>query len=156
ERLRLSADSRYFYPIAVVFTLVALSGVAEYHEPYAKWVGAAAPWTRLTAEAGAAQVEYLFIVNAVIYLALQSICELIPSSQMHSVARAFRFVIPGHVLTSLLFLGLYAQELSHEARTFEVLLPCAAAGFVFLSVPKQMKNFFVWGMVFLAIGIIRL
>lgn len=41
-------------------------------------------------------------------------------------------------------------------RTFEVILPCVAAAFVYLSIPRQMKNFFVWGMVFLAIGIVDL
>jgi hypothetical protein len=46
ERFRLPDDSRYFYPFAVVFTWAALSGIAAYHEPYAKWLGQAAPWTR--------------------------------------------------------------------------------------------------------------
>ena len=31
--------------------------------------------------------------------------------------------------------------------------PCA---FVFLSIPRQMKNFFAWGMIFLAVGIVQL
>ncbi len=52
---------------------------------------------------------------------------------MRSVANAFRFVIPGHVLTSLLLLGLNAsgrweQEpgaagLRAEGRFFEIILP---------------------------------
>jgi hypothetical protein len=82
------------------------------------------------------------------------------------VAKAFRFVLPGHVLTSLLLLGLAATErwqsspadngMRLEARVFEVLLPVAAAVFVFSSIPKQMKNFFATGLLFLAIGIVRL
>ena len=43
-----------------------------------------------------------------------------------------------------------------EARTFEILLPVLACGFVYGSIPKQMKNYVVSGMVFLAIGILRL
>lgn len=41
-----------------------------------------------------------------------------------------------------------------EARTFEILLPLAACVFTFGSIRKQMKNFFVSGMIFLALGII--
>jgi hypothetical protein len=112
------------------------------------------------------QLEYLFIVNAGIYLALQSISERFGSAQMRWVAKSFRFVIPGHVLTSILLLGLAASDrwdksiadasLRHEARFFEILLPVAACLFVFGSVPKQMKNVFATGLIFLAIGITRL
>ena len=159
ERLRFPADSRYFYPIAVIFTFTALSGVAGFHKPYADWLKAVIPATR-------GQLEYLFIVNAGIYLALQSISERFGSAQMRWVAKSFRFVIPGHVLTSILLLGLAASDrwdesitdasLRHEARFFEILLPVAACLFVFGSVPKQMKNFFATGLIFLAIGITRL
>jgi len=154
-----SSDSRYFYPIAVTFTFAALSGVALFHEPYAKWLQSVAPWTR-------GQVEYLFIINAGIYLLLQRVFERFHSSQLRMVAKSFRFVIPGHVMTSLLLLGLEASRLweespaqtamRHEARILEVLLPMVACAFVFGSIPKQMKNFFATGLLFLAIGIVRL
>jgi len=159
ERRRCLGDSRYFYPIAVLFTFVALSGVAGYHKPLHNWLAAAWPRTR-------GQIEYFFITNAAIYLALQNLSEIYGSPQMRSVAKAFRFVIPGHVLTSLLLLGLAASsrweealdrvDLKHEARFFEIVLPAVACLFVFGSVPKQMKNFFVTGLLFLAIGIGRL
>jgi len=148
ERLRLADDSRYFYPFAVAFTWAALSGVATYHQPYADWLKATAPWTR-------GQIEYLFIGNAAIYFALDRICERLPSAQVHVVGRAFRFVIPGHVMTSLFLLGLNAN--SHlEQRVFDWLLPSVACVFAFLSIPRQMKNFFVSGLVFFAIGVFRL
>ncbi|HYK87550.1 MAG TPA: serine/threonine-protein kinase [Acidobacteriota bacterium] len=159
ERLHFPSDSRYFYPIAVLFTFIALSGVAGFHKPYAEWLERVFPWTR-------GQLEYLFIINAGIYLALQSISERFGSAQMRWVAKSFRFVIPGHVLTSILLLGLAATDRwnealqdslrRHEARLFEILLPVAACLFVFGSVPKQMKNFFATGLIFLAIGITRL
>jgi serine/threonine-protein kinase len=159
ERSARRADSRYFYPFAVTFTFAALSGVALFHEPYAKWLQSVAPWTR-------GQVEYFFIVNAGIYLLLQSVFERFHSSQLRMVAKSFRFVIPGHVMTSLLLLGLEASRLwqespaqtalQSEARIFEFLLPAVALAFVFGSIPKQMKNFFVTGLLFLAIGIVRL
>jgi serine/threonine protein kinase len=149
ERRRNLADSRYFYPFFVVFTYVALTGLAAFHQPYAHWLRSAAPWTR-------GQVEYLFLANAGIYLALQWLCEVPSSPQMLAVAKAFRFVIPGHVLVSLYLLGLSAPEKQFEARVFEVLLPVAAAAFVFGSIPKQMKNFFASGLLFLAIGLVRL
>jgi hypothetical protein len=159
ERLRWQADSRYFYPIAVLFTWAALSGVAAVHQPYADWLKAAAPWTR-------GQLEYLFIINAGIYIALQGFFDRFPSPQKRAVAKTFRFVIPGHVLTSLLLLGLAAtsrwegsrsnQGMRLEARLFEVLLPLAACAFVYGGIPKQMKNFFATGLLFLAIGIVRL
>ena len=147
ERRRLTDDSRYFYPFAVAFTWAA-SGVAALHEPYARWLGAAAPWTR-------GQVEYLFYVNAGIYFVLDRICDWTPSAQVRMVGKSFRFVIPGHVMTSLLLLGISAQ--SHtEARILEWLLPAAACIFVFASIPRQMKNFFVSGLVFFAAGVFRL
>ncbi len=159
ERTGFSSDSRYFYPFAVGFTFIALSGVAAFHQPYADWLRSVAPFTR-------GQVKYLFIINALIYLGLQYACERMSSPQTRSVAHAFRFVIPGHVMTSLLLLGMAASDLwardlassslRFEARFFEILLPIVACLFVFGSVPKQMKNFFVTGLLFLAIGIVRL
>jgi len=159
ERSGFSSDSRYFYPIAVGFTIIALSGVAAFHQPYAEWLRSVAPVTR-------AQVEYLFVINASIYLALQYACERLSSPQTRWVAKSFRFVIPGHVMASLLLLGMAASglweqspannNLRLEARIFEVLLPAVACLFIFGSVVKQMKNFFVTGLLFLGIGVIRL
>ena len=64
-------------------------------------------------------------------------------------------MIPGHVMTSLLLLGMDAKS-PLEARVFEWLLPAVACVFVFASIQRQMKNFFVSGLVFLAIGAYRL
>ena len=148
EKRRLTDDSRYFYPFAVAFTWAALSGVAAFHEPYAAWLKSAAPWTR-------GQVEYLFLVNAAIYFVLDRLFEHTRSAQLHTVGKSFRFVIPGHVMTSLLLLGMEAK--SHfEARVFEWTLPAVASVFVFASIQRQMKNFFVSGLVFFAIGVYRL
>ncbi len=159
ERTRRLDDSRYLYPFFVVLTYVAFSGLAAYHEPYAKWLDSMAPWTR-------GQKEYLFLINAVFYFGLQQIFEIPSSSQLRAVARAFRFVIPGHVMLPLLLLGLAASTrwteqpgcagCRFEARLFEVLLPIVASAFVFASIPKQMKNYFASGLVFLAIGAVRL
>jgi hypothetical protein len=104
-------------------------------------------------------VEYFFIFNAGIYFLLQVISERFSLPQMRIVARSFRFVIPGHVMTSLLLLGLSASALANnrfEARVFEVLLPLVACLFIFGSIHRQMKNFFATGLLFLAIGIVRL
>jgi hypothetical protein len=158
ERRNHPADSRYFYPLAVLFTFLALTGVAGFHQPYQDWLKRTIPQTH-------GLIEYLFILNAMIYLSLQGFSEHLGSPQMRSVAKVFRFVIPGHVLTSLLLLGLNASgefgdgknlDWLFEARLFEVLLPLAALMFVFGSIPKQMKNFFATGLLFLAIGITRL
>ncbi|HKF21219.1 MAG TPA: serine/threonine-protein kinase [Candidatus Angelobacter sp.] len=159
ERWRLAADSRYFYFFAVAFTLVGMSGVAGVHAPYANWLRSVVPRTR-------GQQEYLFMINAALYFTLQQLCDRFPSAEMRWVAKTFRFVIPGHILTSLLLLGLSASDLwekaqqdialRHEARFFEILLPLAACLFIFGSIAKQMKNFLVTGLLFLAIGVIRL
>jgi serine/threonine protein kinase len=159
ETLHLSGDSKYFYPLAVVFTFITLSGLAGQHKPYADRLNTLMPWTR-------GQVEYLFIINAGIYFVLQGLCDRLNTSQMRTVAKAFRFVIPGHVLTSVLLLGLDASDRWHssphsdsmrwEARIFEAVLPILASAFVLLSIPKQMKNFLATGLIFLAVGIIRL
>jgi di/tricarboxylate transporter len=92
--------------------------------------------------------------------------ERFSSAQMRAVAKAFRFAVPGHVLTSLLFLGLEATErwqghvnelsMEREARLFEILVPVMACAFIYGSIRKQMKNYFVVGMIFLAIGLVRL
>jgi serine/threonine protein kinase len=148
EQRKHADDSRYFYPFAVVFTWAALTGLATYHQPWADWLKSAAPWTR-------GQIEYLFLFNAAVYLVLDRLCEFFPSPQVRTVGKSFRFVIPGHVMTSLLILGLTAE--SHfEQRVFEWLLPAVACIFVFASIPRQMKNFFFSGLVFFAIGAFRL
>jgi serine/threonine protein kinase len=151
ERLKLSNDSQYFYPFAVAFTLAALTGVATDHKPYRDWLVGASPWTR-------GQIEYLFLINAAIYFTLDRLCERTGSTQLHTVGKSFRFVIPGHVMTSLLLLGLAAldEKRTGEARLFEWLLPAVACAFVFASIQRQMKNFFVSGMIFFAIGVYRL
>jgi hypothetical protein len=159
EHLRLNNDSRYFYPAAVVFTWAALTGLATFHDPYADWLKRVFPWTR-------GQIEYLFIINAGIYYVLQVVCERFSSAQLRAVAKTFRFVIPGHVMTSLLLLGLAASDrwektpgnagMRLEARLLEILLPAVACLFVLGSIPKQMKNFFASGLLFLAIGLVRL
>jgi hypothetical protein len=159
ERLNFPNDSRYFYPFAVILTLASISGLAGFHKPYHEWLEHAHPWTR-------GQIEYLFILNAGILFVLQLLCGRFRSSQMRTVAKSFRFFIPGHVLTSVFLLGLEAWSrwqdhlddlrMKHEARFFEVLLPLLACAFVYGSIPKQMKNYFVSGMIFLAIGVIRL
>ena len=148
ERLRLPEDSRYFYPFAVAFTWAALSGLAAYHQPWANWLKVAAPWTR-------GQIEYLFLINAVVYFVLDRLCDRFPSPQVRMVGKSFRFVIPGHVMTSLLLLGI-AAESHFEERLFEWLLPAVACAFVFASIPRQMKNFFLSGLFFFALGAFRL
>ena len=159
ERVGLPNDSRHFYSFAVVFTLVSMSGLAALHKPYHERLEQYLHWTR-------GQIEYLFIINAGILYVLQFLFGRFRSSQMRGVAKSFRFFIPGHILTSVLFLGLAAYELwqshlndlsmKYEARLFEISLPLVACVFIYGSIPKQMKNYFVSGMVFLAVGVIRL
>ena len=43
ERMGEASDSRYFYTFGVGFTLIALSGVALFHQPYAEWLKATCP-----------------------------------------------------------------------------------------------------------------
>jgi serine/threonine protein kinase len=159
EKGRWFDDSRYLYPFGVVFTWAALTGLALFHEPYARWLRETFPWSR-------GQIEYLFILNAAIYLTLDLVCDRLSTPQMRATGKAFRFVIPGHVLTSLLLLGLAATErwqqspespaARWEARLFEWLLPGVAILFVFGSIPRQMKNFFATGLLFVGIGLVRL
>jgi hypothetical protein len=145
EWLKFPSDSRYFYPVAVGFTWITLTGLAAEHEGYLQWVTKWSPLFEMNR-------EYLFLTNAVIYFALQWLCDRLPWNQLHSVARAFRFVIPTHVL-----LALRSLEDKVEDRTFlQLLIPAVACAFVYLSIPRQMKNFFIWGMIFVAIGIIDL
>jgi hypothetical protein len=150
ERLRFPGDSRYFYPVAVGFTWITLTGLAATHMGYLERVDAWWP------EVIRMRREYLFLVNAGIYFALQWVCDRIPWNQLHAVARAFRFVIPTHVLLALWSLERSTDASQLEIRILEVTLLCVAATFVYLSIPRQMKNFFVWGMLFIAIGIVDL
>jgi hypothetical protein len=148
EWRRLPDDSRYFYPLAAGFTWAALTGVVAYHEPYARWLESVAPWTR-------GQIAYLYIANAGIYFLLDRLCDRAAGPQARMVGKAFRFVIPGHVMFSVLALGVLA-EWRFEKRLFEALLPVVACVFVFASIPRQMKNFFISGLFFLAVGVFRL
>ena len=148
ERVRLPDDSRYIYPFGVGFTWAALSGLAAVHKPYAAWLGWIAPWTH-------GEQEYLFLINAAIYFSLDRVADLFRSQQIRMVGKSFRFLLPGHVLISLLLLGMNDSVSVTEQRVFEWLLPAAACVFVFTSIPRQMKNFFASGILFLAIGIYR-
>jgi hypothetical protein len=144
ERLKLTNDSRYFYPIAVALAFVAMSGLASDYEPFRERLDDALPWTR-------GEIEYLFILNAGIYLVLQTTLGRFAMSQVQAVAKAFRFVIPGHILTSLLSLGIRASNrwnsaitnlsLKHEARALEILLPVVALVWTRLAGPS---SFFSW------------
>jgi serine/threonine-protein kinase len=148
ERLRKPDDSRYFYPFGVAFTWAALTGLAGFHKPYSDWLLRLAPWTR-------GQVEYLFLINAGIYFALDRLADRFQSEQVRMVGKSFRFLIAGHVLVSLWLLGLNDAAPVAERHLFEWLLAASACAFVFASIPRQMKNFFVSGMIFLAIGVYR-
>jgi hypothetical protein len=158
ENLRLPSDSRQFYPYAVAFTIFALSGLAS-TEKLADILGALAPFTRK-------QLEYLFVVNAGIYYLLQRFFDRFNTPQLRNVAKVFRFIIPGHVMTSITILGFRTTKdweadpaslsLHWQARTFEVILPIIACLFVFGALPKQMKNYVASGLLFLAIGLVRL
>jgi serine/threonine-protein kinase len=148
ERLRKPDDSRYFYPFGVAFTWAALGGLAGFHKPYADWLQRLAPWTR-------GQQEYLFLINAGVYFALDRLADRFQSEQVRMVGRSFRFLIAGHVLVSLWLLGLNEAAPVAERRLLEWLLVGAACAFVFASIPRQMKNFFASGMIFLAIGVYR-
>jgi serine/threonine protein kinase len=158
ESLRQLNDSKQFYPYAVIFTIAAFSGLAT-TQKMSDWLNAIAPLTR-------GKPEYLFILNAGIYYLLQRSFDRFGSPQLHNVAKVFRFIIPGHVMTSLMILGILTTKdweadptslsLHWQARTLEVLLPIVACLFVFSSLPKQMKNYVASGLLFLAIGLVRL
>ena len=158
ERLRLPSDSKQFYPYAVAFTIVALSGLAT-TDKLANILGKFAPFTR-------EQLEYLFVINAGIYYLLQRFFDRFNTAQLRNVAKVFRFIIPGHVMTSITILGfkttkdweanLASSSLHWQARMFEIILPIIACLFVFGSLPKQMKNYVASGLLFLAIGLVRL
>ena len=96
--------------------------MATFHEPYAKWLLATAPWTR-------GQIEYLFIGNAAIYFVLDRVCERGRRRRFTGGPR-LPLRLRGHVMTSLFLLGLNAN--SHvEQRVFDWLLPAVACVFVF-------------------------
>jgi hypothetical protein len=159
EKMKKSSDSPCLFGHAVVFTYAGLSGVALYHKPYAEWLKNFFPWTR-------GDLEYLFILNAGLYFLLQLFCEHSSSAQMRTVAKAYRFVIAGHILIPLLLLGLSSTNrwnenpanliFRNEAWTFEIILPVSALAIFLLSIPKQTRNYTVTGLTFLAVGIIRL
>src|SRR5262249_6258557 len=131
ESLRLRDDSQYVYPLAVGLMWAGLTGIATYHAPYAEWLNRVAPWSR-------GQIAYLFVVNAAVYFVLAILWERAPGPQARMVGKVFRFVIPTHVLLSLLVLGFTAKVQSEE-RFFLWMLPTAACVFVFASIWRQMK-----------------
>src|SRR6516225_564479 len=97
---------------------------------------------------------------------LLGVCARLSSPQMRVVCKAFRFGVSGHVLTSVALLEHAAIErwhdkiedlaLKREARLFEYLLPALAIVFVYASIWKQMKNYFVVGILYLGVALILL
>lgn len=161
ERWRFSEDARYLYPFGFFFTIIALSGIALFHDPLREWMRTAFPFTR-------GQTEYLFLANALIFWLLQHLFFSIKTPLADVAGKCFRFILPGHVLIALYTLSDSAMKLATnpdnpEAYQFQsettwliYLLPVVSSIFVFSSICKQMKNFLISGFIFLFIGCYRL
>jgi hypothetical protein len=97
-------------------------------------------------------MEYLFLLNAAIYFVLERLFRIHAIGQLLA-SPGISLHHSGHVMTSLLLLGIEAK--SHSRRGSSTGCCPLSCVFVFASIQRQMKTF-VSGLVFFAIGVYRL
>jgi hypothetical protein len=141
------------YLMAVVLLLLALTLVARFG-PTLRWLGAIHP------EAGAdvsRQVKYGFMINGAAYLLLGLLADRSASSRwLRRIGTLLFWLAPSHILIPILTLENEWPVMGSAWTAPEILLPIGALGFVFASVPKQMKSFFFSGLFYVAIAVQRL
>jgi len=103
------------------------------------------------------QIYYSFMINGMVYLAFGLLADRsVQSASLRRIATFLFWIAPSHLLVPVVML---AQDrawavLPHDWSIPELLLPLAALGFVFASVPKQMKSFFFSGLGYFAAGVL--
>ena len=88
-----------------------------------------------------------FVINGAIYLTLASVCRWLNTNLQRRLANILNWLGPLHILSPLRVLDMESFALSEGHRlVYRILLPLASFGFVFASVPKQMKSYFFSGL----------
>ena len=88
-----------------------------------------------------------FTANGLIYLGLATVCRLLNTILQRQMANILNWLGPFHILSPLRILDMETLNVYEGHRIiYRILLPIASFGFVFASVPKQMKSFFFSGL----------
>ena len=146
------------YVMGLLVLLAALTYLAK-EGPTTKWLGVDSIAHQLGIEAvdRGRQVKYSFILNGAAYLVLGLVADRSQASWwLRKTATLLFWLAPSHLLVPLRLLADQWALLPGGWTVPEVLLPVGALAFVFASVPKQMKSFFLSGLGYLAVAIQRL
>ncbi len=147
-RLRKPHLAGPFYIDGILVLIAAMTTIAKYG-PLTKWLG-------LDIKYG---IEYSFAITGLAYLLAGAAADRSAGSYwLRRIATLLFWLAPSHILIPILSLELDGAWAASPADWTlpQILLPLAALGFVFGSVPKQMKSFFFSGLFYAGAGIQRL
>jgi len=134
--------------VGLAMIVTSLSFIALSPETLFGWLG--------ITPSGLKDVELMglsFAINGLIYLCLATVCRLLNTILQRQLGSILNWLGPLHILSPLRILDLGSSngnspwliEENHRI-IYRTLLPIASFGFVFASVPKQMKSFFFSGL----------
>lgn len=152
-RWRIPSFAAPLYAIGMVLAVLSVTLIAALG-PTPHWLG----WT--AASTGATeirQIKYSFMFNGVMYLVAGLLASRSTrSSSLRRMGTVLLWLAPSHILIPILRLEDDWAVAGTSWTISEVLLLLGALGFIFASVPRQMKSLFFSGLFYLAISVQRL
>jgi serine/threonine protein kinase len=137
--------SHYGWPAGIIgLTLIVacLSAIATSEKTLFGWL-----WIPSGGLERAELMGLSFAINGIIYLSLASVCRWLNTNLQRRLSNILNWLGPLHILSPLRILDLERLDIAEGHRIiYRILLPIASFGFVFASVPKQMKSFFFSGL----------
>ncbi len=141
------------YIMAVAVLLLSLTLIAKFG-PTLQWLGIVQ--LQQSGDMGR-HIKYGFMINGAVYLLLGLLADRSASSPwLRRIGMLLFWLAPSHILIPILALEGEWPIAGSTWTAPEILLPIGALGFVFASVPKQMKSFFFSGLFYVAIAVHRL
>jgi uncharacterized membrane protein YgdD (TMEM256/DUF423 family) len=128
--------------VGLVLIVASLSVIAVSEKTLFGWL-----WIPTGGLERAELIGLSFAINGIIYLALASLCRWLNTNLQRRLSNILNWLGPLHILSPLRVLDLEKLAIAEGHRIiYRILLPIASFGFVFASVPKQMKSFFFSGL----------
>jgi serine/threonine protein kinase len=152
-RWRIPSFAAPLYAMGMVLAILSLTLIAGLG-PTPVWLG----WT--AASTGPEQIrliKYSFMFNGVLYLVAGLLASRSTrSSSLRRIGTVLLWLAPSHILIPILRLENDWAVAGSSWTIPEFLLLLGALGFIFASVPRQMKSLFFSGLFYLAISVQRL
>ncbi|HVT88401.1 MAG TPA: serine/threonine-protein kinase [Tepidisphaeraceae bacterium] len=152
-RAKIQSFAAPLYVMGLILLLLSLTLIAHFG-PTPRWLGLTG---QLEGEARTRQVQYSLMGNGLLYLFAGAFANRSAASAwLRRIGTLMFWLAPSHILIPVLRLENDWPIFASSWTAAEILLPLGALGFIFASVPRQMKSFFFSGLVYLAISVQRL